>query len=90
VEAIQATFKNRKTALPMSLPTALTSDFATARQADWESFLRRSMLNLLEYPSLDGVISVLREFLWPVVLAAANQEPFENIWNVGGPWVSAK
>jgi predicted nucleotidyltransferase component of viral defense system len=49
-KAIQATFKNRKTPLPTQLPTALTTDFAKLRQADWERFLRRSSLNVHEYP----------------------------------------
>lgn len=89
-KAIQATFKNRKTPLPTNLPTALTSEFARLRQTDWERFLRRSSLDLLEYPSLDGIISVLREFLWPVVLAVANNKSFENTWKVGGPWISGK
>jgi hypothetical protein len=87
-KAIQATFKNRETPLPTNLPTALTSEFAMLRQADWERFLRRSDLNDLEYPSFDEVISVLRKFLWPVVLAAVNSIPFDNIWNAGGPWIS--
>jgi hypothetical protein len=88
VKAIQATFKNRKTPLPSNLPTALTCDFAKLRQADWARFLRRSSLNLQEYPPFDEVIAVLREFLWPVVVAAVKDVPFENIWNKGGPWMS--
>jgi len=89
VKAIQATFNNRKTPLPINMPTALTSEFALLRQADWERFLNRSDLNVLEYPSLDEIISVLREFLWPVVLAAVNNTPFDNTWNVGGSWIPA-
>ena len=87
-KAIRATFKNRKTPLPTNMPTALTSEFAMLRQEDWERFLRRSDLNALEYPSLDEVISVLREFIWPVVLAAANDRSFKSTWNARGPWVS--
>lgn len=87
-KAIQATFKNRRTPLPTNMPLALTSEFAMIRQEDWERFLGRSELNVLEYPSLQMVISALREFLWPVVLAAVNDMPFDKTWNVGGPWVS--
>jgi hypothetical protein len=87
-KAIRATFKNRKTPLPINMPTALTNEFAMTRQDDWERFLRRSELNVLEYPSLDEVISVLREFIWPVVMAAANNASFNSTWNAGEPWVS--
>lgn len=86
-KAIQATFKNRETSLPTKMPTALTNEFAMSRQEDWERFLRRSELNVLEYPSLDEIISTLREFIWPVVAAVANNESFKNTWNAGGPWV---
>jgi hypothetical protein len=89
-KAIQATFKNRNTSLPTNMPTALTSEFALLRQTDWERFLNRSQLDPLEYPSLNEVISVLREFLWPVVLATANNESIENIWKAGGPWMSGE
>lgn len=86
--AIRATFKNRKTPLPTNLPIALTSEFAMLRQKDWERFLRRSELYVLEYPSFDEVIYVLREFIWPVVQAVANNESFVNTWSAGGSWVS--
>jgi hypothetical protein len=88
VKVIQATFKNRKTPLPTDLPPALTSEFAMNRQEDWERFLRRSELNALEYPTLEEAISVLREFLWPVVIAATGNESFSNTWHAGGPWAS--
>lgn len=58
------------------------------KQTDWERFLERSELNVHEYPSLHEVISALREFLWPVVLAAVNNMPFDRIWNAGGLWDS--
>jgi hypothetical protein len=87
-KAVQATFKNRKTPLPTNVPTPLTREFAEIRQADWERFLIRSRLNVFDYPSFDEVISVLREFLWPVVLAAVNNIPFDETWNERGPWVS--
>jgi predicted nucleotidyltransferase component of viral defense system len=87
-KAINATFKNRKTPLPTNMPIALTSKFAMQKQKNWESFLRRSELDVLGYPPLDRIVDILREFLWPVVLAVANNESFTNTWNVGGPWIA--
>lgn len=86
-EAIRATFNNRKTHLPTSMPIALTSEFAILRQNDWERFLKRSELIIPEYPSLEEVITVLREFLWPVVQALINNETYMKTWNAGGSWV---
>jgi hypothetical protein len=88
VRAIRATFKARKTVLPENIPTALTESFAQNKQKNWEGFLRRSQLNLNDYPSLNGVITILREFLLPVVQAAANDLPFESTWKAGGPWMT--
>ncbi|MDI6694163.1 MAG: nucleotidyl transferase AbiEii/AbiGii toxin family protein [Anaerolineales bacterium] len=89
-KAIRATFKNRKTPLPTNMPIALTSEFAMHRQKDWERFLRRSGLNVQEYPPFNEVIVVLREFIWPVVLVVANNETFKNTWNAAGSWISPK
>jgi predicted nucleotidyltransferase component of viral defense system len=86
VRAIRATFKTRKTALPMDIPTALTKSFVQNKQKVWEGFLRRSQLNLNDYPSLDGIITTLREFLLPVIQAAAGETPFKYTWKTGGPW----
>lgn len=88
--AIQATFTNRKTPLPISIPVALTDEFGMLRQADWERFLRRSNLNVHEYPSFQELISKLYEFLWPVVLAVISNVPFEYFWKDGGPWKPEK
>jgi hypothetical protein len=85
-EAIQATFENRKTPLPAVLPEALTDEFGSLRQADWERLLRRSNLSLSEFPSFAEVLSILREFLWPVVQASREGIVFEQIWKAGGSW----
>jgi predicted nucleotidyltransferase component of viral defense system len=86
VRAIRATFRARKTALPVDIPTALSESFAQNKQKGWEAFLKRSQLNLNDYPSFDGVINRLREFLWPVIQAASSNLPFESTWKAGGPW----
>jgi len=84
--AIQATFLTRNTPLPSSIPIALSDEFGQLRQPDWERLLRRSMLEVLDYPSFVEVVSILRDLLWPVVQAIANDESYNNIWKARGPW----
>lgn len=67
--AISATFERRKTAIPVEVPDALTSDFAgdPSKQQQWNAFVR----NLNTVPaSLMSVVEELREFLMPQALAA--------------------
>jgi hypothetical protein len=84
--AIQATFVSRHTTLPGKIPTALTDEFGQTRQADWERFLRRSNLAVTDFPSFTAIVAMLREFLWPVVLTANDDDAFNRIWQSGGPW----
>ena len=86
LSAMHATFRERNTALPVDLPTALTSEFARQRQPDWTRFLKRSILQEQDMPSFELVIGVLREFLWPVVQNANENSLFDKIWLAGGPW----
>jgi hypothetical protein len=86
LDAMRATFLNRDTPLPGSLPIALKIDFAIQKQSDWERFLKRSALNVNEYPSFNSIIFALQELLWPVVIAAIHDKPFDMVWKDGGPW----
>lgn len=86
--AIQATFERRGTALPSSVPLALTSEFydLPAKQIQWTAFLRKSGLKSTE--SLHGVATYLKSFLAPPVEALQRRAVFGNIWHNGGPWSS--
>jgi len=84
--AINNTFKNRKTPIPKELPSALTAEFARNRQKDWEIFLKRSGLRISEYPSFQEVISVIHVFLWPIVVALSDGKTFKGRWTTGGLW----
>ena len=57
IEAIQATFERRRTALPNRVPTGLTMAFARAKQPMWQTFLRK---NGLQAPSLEDVVVAIR------------------------------
>jgi predicted nucleotidyltransferase component of viral defense system len=66
-EAVRATFKRRKTALPAEDPVGFTDEFALQKQAAWTAFIRRSGLNA---PSLRDVLGTLRTAYRPILAAA--------------------
>ncbi len=85
--SIAATFKRRKTPLPDGAPFALTDKFgndATKRE-QWRAFVKRGRLKLVE-ANLMTVIEAVRDFLMPVVTAAAGGGKFTAHWPKGGPW----
>jgi hypothetical protein len=57
--AIAATFYRRQTALPVSTPMGLSSDFAddATKQLQWQAFLKRNKLDALE---LSTVLEFIR------------------------------
>lgn len=72
VEAIQATFIQRETQITREVPIALTETFATdpVKIIQWRAFLMRSGIE--ETPvDLSQVVTELRTFIIPVLLAAA-------------------
>jgi len=78
VDAISATFTRRKTPLPSDdVPLALTDGFANQpeKPIQWSAFLKR---NRLDAPDLASVIIMLRDFLMPPLLAAANRQAFQR------------
>ena len=86
--AIEATFARRKTALPQSLPAALTHDFAadSARQAQWRAFLKRSRLDD-STATLENTAMEAARFLEPVLSAVRRRSPFAFFWKARGPWL---
>lgn len=84
--AIRATFTRRRTGLPAEIPLALTKQFAgvEGKRAQWTAFVRRGRLTAPA--DLDAIIENLREFLGPVLAAAARGESFAAKWPAGGPW----
>lgn len=89
--AIEATFARRKTALPPSLPAALTPDFAadSARQAQWRAFLSRSRLGN-STATLENAAAEAARFLEPVLSAVRGNLPFASFWKARGPWLEQR
>lgn len=80
-EAVTGTFNRRGTALPGSLPVALTPDFVTeAKQAQWLAFLGRGAL--AAPGRLEDVVELLAAFLGPVLAGSVEK----SVWSPGGPW----
>lgn len=86
-EAIKNTFNRRKTALPTTLPFALSSEFALdmVKQKQWKAFVDKGQLKT-EQISLVEVITIIREFLMPPCLAASQEEAFDKIWIPSTYW----
>ena len=61
-QAIKATFEHRKTAIPNTLPIALTAEFSedADKRLQWNSFLRKA--NVQDKIPLETVIADLGEF----------------------------
>lgn len=87
MQAITATFQQRGTPLPITLPLAITGAFYDdpQRQAQWKGFLRRARLEAEAKPLAD-VALLIAEFLLPLTQAAATNRPFKKHWLLGGNW----
>lgn len=83
--AIAATFKRRRTAFPEGIPIGLSDEFINDDQKNkqWLAFLRKNALDLM---LLATVISDLREFLVPVLVAAAKSSGHDMAWRAGLGW----
>ena len=89
VQAITATFERRNTPLPSEQSLVLGQSFAAdqAMQNLWESFINRTRLTELASVSFPNVMSELKVFLVPVVLAIQHKMVFDTKWQPGGPWL---
>ncbi len=86
-QAIAATFKRRRTALPTEAPLALTGSFSQdrAKATQWDAFIRKNRL-LANKASLLDITAFLRDFLMPPVLSIQQGREFNLIWHASGPW----
>ncbi len=86
-EAIAATFRRRRTAVPAEPPLGLTEVFVgdAAKRQQWRAFLNKSRL-ATRAPGLEEVAEALRSFVMPPASAAASGAAFEAEWPAAGPW----
>ncbi len=85
--AIRATFRRRKTILPVETPLALTDEFAgdAAKQTQWRAFIGRGAFRIREGNFL-VVVRALNAFLMPPLVASREARAFEQYWPPQGPW----
>jgi len=85
--AFDATFRRRRTPLPVVKPTALTSAFAasTAKQKQWRAYLTKGRIQG-QVPNLESVVSRIASFAMPAMDALASGAQYSATWPPGGPW----
>jgi hypothetical protein len=73
--------------LPAEVPAVLTEQCAedAAKKLQWKAFLRKGRIGE-KVPALPGLLKGLRDFLGPVLLGAAGNQPMPGTWRPGGPW----
>lgn len=86
-QAIQATFRRRRTPLPELTPLALTPAFHSApvKKTQWRAYLRKGRIQG-NMPDLDEVAAHIESFLMPVLTALTARQPFTRRWPPAGPW----
>jgi predicted nucleotidyltransferase component of viral defense system len=85
--AIVATFNRRRTKLPTDVPLALTAEFATdeVKQKQWRAFIRKGKLQSNDR-DLTQVVSLLYDFLMPVVAEIVEGGEFCQVWSPDLQW----
>lgn len=86
-EAVRATFSRRNTALPETVPIALTPEFrdSDAKQQQWLTFGRKA--DIKDLGTLAETLSVVAEFATPLFGTARRSETWRASWRPGGPWI---
>lgn len=82
-DSLRATFGVRQTAIPASLPLALTDDFSTDRQkaGQWAAFVRNNGLDGSR--SLKEVVNSLAGFFEPILSSLAMEDDADLHWRNG-------
>lgn len=87
-KAIRATFANRQTVVPETLPIALTGKFTQSSEtiADWKAFIKRGKITT--DTDFELLIGNLREFFTPLIEAEANRADFDKNWTANDRWTA--
>lgn len=85
-QAIEQTFQQRQTSLPVDTLVAFSQDFVIQKSPLWTAFLRR--INRTQHDDFGRVVSALEQFLMPPVQASANAQVFGMMWEKEQGWKS--
>ncbi len=85
--AIAATFKQRRTPMPVELPDGLGDEFVgdERKLSQWNGFVRR-VAQVHQGVSLANAVADLRQFLMPVAEAIGSGAPYRKRWRPGTGW----
>jgi hypothetical protein len=86
-QAIGASFAQRKTAIPVTTPIALTQGFAehSTKKIQWQAFLKRSRLEA-EGATFVQIITHLHNFLWPPLQVLTQNGSLHAQWIHPAGW----
>jgi predicted nucleotidyltransferase component of viral defense system len=85
LEAIDATFKNRETPIPVEDIEAFATTFVEEHRVQWNAFARKVGENEL-VDAFGRVVEDLKAFATPALRSLARGESFEKQWKPGQGW----
>jgi hypothetical protein len=85
-EAIEKTFKNRGTPIPIA-PQVFDPSFLqdADKQIQWRAFIKKAKLKDTA-EAFEEVIAMIRVFLEPVINSISDRQKFIRTWSSPGPW----
>jgi predicted nucleotidyltransferase component of viral defense system len=87
LRAIDATFRNRETAVPADDVEALTTAFVEAHRVQWNAFVRKIGENEL-IDEFGRIVDDVKVFAMPALRALASGERLAQQWKAGRGWVA--
>jgi hypothetical protein len=86
-EAVRRTFLRRRTPIPLEEPVGLTATYweNPSRPAQIRAFMRRAGLTPA-HDKMEELLSILRQFLLPILDDLQRARPSRGQWSPGGPW----
>ncbi|MEO8062766.1 MAG: nucleotidyl transferase AbiEii/AbiGii toxin family protein [Pseudomonadota bacterium] len=87
LRAIEATFKNRNTAIPADDVEALTTAFAEGHRVPWNAFVKKMGESYL-VDALGRVVDDVKIFSMPALGSLASGERLKKQWKAGRGWVA--
>jgi len=88
LNAIDATFHNRDTALPVGAVESLTAKFAEGHRAQWNAFVRKIGEDQLT-DEFTKIVGDLSSFAAPLLVLLARGEKPKCVWSAGSGWVGS-
>jgi predicted nucleotidyltransferase component of viral defense system len=85
-KAIETTFKNRDTELPIERPIALTPEFASNNQTSWSNFLKKMDLENTRSNDFETIMEKVWAFLQHPLKASVNKTKSTQTWIPSKGW----